>query len=222
MTRWPRLAGALLGLLLIAGVAPAARAADAEEPAPPDAEEPAPSATGAEPATATAEQPAQAQGPAAAQKSAARLGLTIDSRAPMDIEADELEAVRGEAAGERVVFRKNVRVKQEDLRISCDWLEAVYPKQAGGRPDRIRAKGNVHMRQADTEVVCEEAEFGKDQCQLECMGGSKLAVLKRGDDIVRGTQIDFDLCSGTLRVKGARLQIRPKPAQAAKPEQGAE
>jgi len=210
MTRWLRLAGPLLCLLLIALAAPSARAADAEDLAPPDA--------AAEPAPAAAKQPAKAQGPAAAQQSAARLGLTIDSRAPMDIEADELEAVRGEEAGERVVFRKNVKVKQEDLRISCDWLEAVYPKQAGGRPDRIRAKGNVRMRQAETEVVCEEAEFGKDGCQLVCIGGSKLAELKRGDDIVRGSQIDFDLCSGTLRVKGARLQIRPrrapKPAQA--------
>jgi lipopolysaccharide export system protein LptA len=180
-----RLALAVLALLvLLPGAAPAADAA----PVP---------ATPAPPATQTAE----------------RLGLSLDSKKPMSIQAQELEAVRDPNGGEQVVFQNAVEVVQGDLRIDCGWLEARYGADRSGGPERITARGDVRIRQPGVEVRCDEAVFERAAQRAVCRRGGEGASLRRGDDVVVGREIEFDLARSVFRVRGgATVTIEPKSA----------
>lgn len=154
--------------------------------------------------------------PAAAQQAtqddarhARRLGILLGSDAPMKIRSDELEA-RSERAGERVVFRHHVEVVQEDLHLNCDRLEAVYVDGDRGGPASIVATGNVHIRQAETEVNCTRMVFDRVAGEAECTADPGWAVLRRGEDVVEGKRIEFDLRDGIVRVRGgARVRMVP-------------
>ena len=129
----------------------------------------------------------------------------------MTIDSDELEVVRDDSGRERVVFRNRVRVVQGDLYLDCDWLEALYPKGAGGRPTQIVARGSVRIRQRDSEVLCTQAVFEDKACTAVCTGSPGPAELRRGENVIKGDEIVFNLCTGHLKVRGgARVRVMPK------------
>ena len=153
-----------------------------------------------------------------------RLGLTMDSRAPLEIRADELEALPDPGGRDRVIFQQNVRVSQGDMLLHCNWLEAIYPKRpegsekpVGGQPERITARGAVRIVQAGNEAQCSEAIFDNQTCSAECTASDGRATLRRGDDTIEADRIFFDLCKGLLKARGnVRIQAKPA-AEAAKP-----
>ncbi len=136
-----------------------------------------------------------------------RLGLTLSREEPMTITAQELEASRDDQGRERVLFRKQVRIVQGDLDLRCDFLEAIYPEGAGGRPRYITARGDVRMVQGDLEVECTEAVFDDAACSAVCTSSSGPAILRRGDSVIEGEEIYFDLCTGLLKVKRGQVRI---------------
>jgi hypothetical protein len=91
---------------------------------------------------------------------------------------------------------------QGDLRIDCSWLEARYGKDRTGGPERITARGDVRIRQPGVEVLCEEAVFERAQKRARCMGGPAGASVRRGEDVVVGREIEFDLERSVFRVRG--------------------
>ncbi len=154
--------------------------------------------------TASAPPPTQA---------AERLGLSLDDAKPMSIQAQELEAMRDASGAEQVVFQNAVEVVQGDLRIDCAWLEARYGRDRTGGPERITARGDVRIRQPGVEVLCHEAVFERAQQRARCIGGPAGATLRRGDDVVVGREIDFDLERSVFRVRGgASVTIEPRSA----------
>lgn len=160
---------------------------------------------------------AQEGGPDEARH-AHRLGISLGSDAPMKIRSDELEAVV-EGAQERVLFLHNVEVLQEDLRLTCDWLEAVYTEDHSGGPASIHARGTVRLRQADTDVDCTDLQFDRVAGEVVCTAGDGWAVLRRGEDVVEGKRIEFDLRNNVVRVRGgARVRMRAEKQTA---EEGA-
>ncbi len=145
---------------------------------------------------------------------ATRFGFEFEEGVPMKIDADELEARRDEKTGrERVEFTGNVRVEQGDLRIQCNWLEAIYPKGGGGKPSRITARGAVRIKQLNNEAQCTEAILNNDRCTARCISDDGPAVLKRGEEVVKGEQILMDMCKGVLKVKGAKVQFGAEKAK---------
>ncbi|MBW2414044.1 MAG: hypothetical protein JRG76_05985 [Deltaproteobacteria bacterium] len=143
---------------------------------------------------------------------AARLGLQVSEGEPIDISSDELEALRDADGGERVIFRGNVVVRQGTLSIRAARLEAIYPKGAGGRPERIEASQSVRIRQEGAEARCKRAVFEERAGRIVCTDDSGEATLERAGDVVRGERIEFDLRKGILRVRGrARVRILPRP-----------
>ena len=139
---------------------------------------------------------------------ASRLGIRLGSKAPMTIQADALEAVQEEGA-ERVVFLKNVEVLQEDLRITCDWLEALYAPDSPGGPTSIHAKGNVRLHQAGTDATCTSMYFDRAAGFAVCSGEEGWAVLRRDKDVVEGKRIEFDLRNSVVKVRGgARVRVQ--------------
>jgi lipopolysaccharide export system protein LptA len=157
---------------------------------------------------ALAEEPAATEdGRAALEGTADRFGLSVARNAPLTIEAVELEAMRDDQGRERVVFRRQVRVEQGGLRLGCDWLEAIYPDGAGGRPDRITARGAVRIAQADTAVDCTEVVFQNAACTATCTSDKGPAVLRRGENVIEGDEILFDICTGMLKVRNGRVRV---------------
>lgn len=123
-------------------------------------------------------------------------GLRNDQ--PIAINSDELEVV--EQDGERhLLFKRNVRVVQGDIRLRTDRLEAFYEKGAS-RPRRLTATGHVRVDQGDREAHCERAIYLRDERVLRCLGS---AELRDGCDRVRGGEIEFDLAQERVRVIGA-------------------
>ena len=57
-----------------------------------------------------------------AKTAAERLGLSMSSGQPIEIRADELEALPDESGRDRVIFQRNVRVSQADMVLHCSWL----------------------------------------------------------------------------------------------------
>ncbi len=163
-------------------------------------------------ASAGAQTPVETEG---GKKTADRFGLKVATGAPIDISASEL-LVADEQASDRVVFQGGVRVRQADMSLTCDWLEAAYPSGAkGGRPDRIHARGSVEIAQQDVTARCTEAVYESARCRLLCTDRSGNAQLIRGDNVVRGDEIEFDVCKGVLKVRGARVHIASEPPEAA-------
>jgi lipopolysaccharide transport protein LptA len=157
--------------------------------------------------------PVSAQDPPAGktETAASRLGLWLDRGADMTITADELEAVRDEGGSERVIFQRSVAVEQGELRIRCEWLEAVYPKQRDGGPETITARGKVRIQQGALSVECREAVFDRLQERATCSSSNGRAVLRRGEDVVQGDRIVFDLRQGKVTVRGgAKVVVRSR------------
>jgi lipopolysaccharide transport protein LptA len=134
-------------------------------------------------------------------------GISLDRSQPMEIESEELEASRREDGRQRVVFKRKVRLSQADLRIGCDWLEALYPAKGEGAPEKITCRGAVTIRQGDVEAKCDEVVFVRARNQGVCVG--QPAELRRGENVVEGPQIHFDTLNETITVKGGvRIHVR--------------
>ncbi len=170
--------------------------------------------------------PARAEEPKSTGEAVDRLGLRFTPNAELVITADLAEGTKTESGQESVVFSKNVRATQGDMKLETDWLEAVYPKNASGRPDRITARGSVVMTQGANQARCNEAWVDNVACTAECKSAGQRASLRRGQDDVEANSIFFDLCKGTVRAVGdvlIRVRERPgKPTPAPAPAEPAE
>ncbi len=157
--------------------------------------------------------------PNATNHAVERLGLRVDEGVPIDISADELEAVRDADGAERVIFRGNVRVVQGSLQMRAERIEAVYRKGGGGRPERIEATQKVRIEQDGAEAECARAVFEEALGRITCSDESGQATLRRAGDTLRGERIEFDLRNGVLKVHGrARVRIQPRRPDAERAE----
>jgi lipopolysaccharide transport protein LptA len=186
------------------GVAPAAPPVATPAPEAHDSA-PAPSGPGA------ASPSAAAAGSSASPKQGGPLARNLAGSpdAPIEIHADELEVE--ERKGERrILFRRNVRVKQDDVVLTTDALEALYPK-GDSQPERLVARGHVRVTQRDRQARCDEATYVRSASLLTCTGR---AELRQRCDVVRGSEIAFDLDADRVRVLGAAsVVIHPQRDQ---------
>jgi lipopolysaccharide export system protein LptA len=175
-------------------------------------EEQASEAPAAEQASVAEPAPAEAEKPKKSSPSeglASDLGIMIDPTKPMDIRAEEFEAGRSPSGGDIITFRRQVVAKQEDMLLRCDWLQAIYPP-GGGNPTKISARGDVKLTQTGRELSCQDLAYDAENCRVLCT--SDPAVVRRGEDEMRGREIELDLCKGTVIVRGdAIIQLKPAP-----------
>lgn len=130
---------------------------------------------------------------------------------PMSIQAEELEAI-DDGGERRFVFERNVRVRQGNLRLTSNHLEAHYPPGAD-EPDRLIATGDVALQQDEKRARCDVVEYRRSEDRVLCRGN---AELRQGQDVVRGKEIEFLLASERLRVLGgAEVQIGPRDSNSA-------
>jgi len=117
---------------------------------------------------------------------------------PLNIRSAELEAFE-EGGERRFVFRRDVEVRQGDLRLTSRHLEAFYPK-GSSQPDRLEASGDVVLVQEGREAYCDRATYLRSEGRVVCLGDD--AVLVQDGDRVRGKEIEFDLDTERLVVRG--------------------
>jgi lipopolysaccharide export system protein LptA len=126
------------------------------------------------------------------------------SSVPTEIKAEEAEII-DRSDGRRLVFRRDVWVRQGDLTLRSDWLEALYDRGESD-PKRLVARGSVKVDQGDRRAECDEATYLRLEQTLTCVGH---AVLVQGCDVVRGERIEFDLAGDRAQVEGgASILIR--------------
>ena len=116
----------------------------------------------------------------------------------ISIESDELEVTQ-DGDERHLIFNRAVRVELSDLRLSTDRLDAYY-KKGEGQPDRLVATGSVRVHQGERQARCDVATFQNSNQYVVCTGH---AALRQGCDLVRGTEIRFDLEEESVRVIGA-------------------
>lgn len=136
-----------------------------------------------------------------------RFGVSIDRSQPLSITSDALEAFKAEGR-RRLVFTDNVEVRQADVTIRTDRLEAFYAPEAN-QPQRLIATGSVVVRQGEREARCQRASYDRETDRLVCSGEARLID---GEDAVRGEMIEFDLARETVVVTGgAAVVLHPRP-----------
>jgi lipopolysaccharide export system protein LptA len=125
---------------------------------------------------------------------------------PLAIESEELEVVQQDG-WRRLVFSKNVRVRQGEMQLTSAVLEAVYPDD-GGQPDRIMASGDVRLAQRDQKARCDRLDYDRLNERLVCRGN---AWFEDGENRLSGAVIDIDLREEKVTVKGgATVVIQPE------------
>lgn len=125
----------------------------------------------------------------------------------LTIESSTLEFETAPDEGRLLTFIGEVHVRQGDLELRAERLEAYYPPQ-DSEPSRLVARGAVQVDQPGQRAHCDEAEYLRAQDRLTCRGDARLV---QGCDVVAGESIEFDLASNRVRVIGAaRVVIAPR------------
>ncbi len=153
----------------------------------------------AAPATAAAAGAAAATGAAAAATPAVAARPPSPSQSsggPISIRADSLEVLDG--ANKKMLFRGNVRAKQEGFIVYSSRLEASYPK-GSSQPDRMIATGSVRIEEDERTARCGKATYYRKDRKVVCV--EKAAVVQKCDE-VRGDKITFYLDRDVLKVEG--------------------
>jgi lipopolysaccharide transport protein LptA len=126
--------------------------------------------------------------------------------APIEIKADEAEII-SRPEGRKLIFQRNVSVRQDNVTLRSDRLEASYLK-GESEPRELIAEGQVQIVQNDRHAKCDRAVYLREANRLTCSGR---AELMQGCDIIRGRLIEFDLAGDQARVEGAAsIVIQPK------------
>ncbi len=159
------------------------------------------------PPTSAADSAGPASGEASKSRGldAALDGGGFDSEAPIEIKAEEAEIINRDG-GRNLVFKRNVSVRQANVTLLSDYLEATYRK-GESEPERLVARGKVFVDQGERRARCDRAVYVRSAQQLICTGHAELV---QGCDIVRGQSIEFFLGEDRARVEGAAsIVIRP-------------
>jgi len=158
----------------------------------------------------------------AGASTAKRVGIDLSSDKPLGINAAQVDYFDEKDGSTRVEFRRNVRVKQENLELTCQALDMFTPKDET-RPRRIVASGDVKVVQGDLELRCVRATF-KDECVTICESSERVtsqcegarwpaqpARFRRGGDWVESRELEFNLCTGKFSGRcGVSLGLTPK------------
>ena len=145
-------------------------------------------------------------------------GFRGNSKDPVQIEADQLEVLDGEA---RAVFKGNVKVRQGSSIITTSRLDVRYLKgSAGGQNDieRLIMTGGLIATSKDNTVT---AEKGTYEVQTENIVLTGKVVVSQGDSVATGcklvanlktNQARLEACKGGGRVKSIFTPgAKPKP-----------
>jgi lipopolysaccharide export system protein LptA len=117
----------------------------------------------------------------------------------VDIVSDTMEGFDKE---KYVVFKGSVVVKQEDLYIFSDLVEA-YMSEANNEIDKAYAKGNVKIVKKDRTATCREAVFDNTRGLITLKGG---VVVFSGPDKLTGEVVTYYVNEDKVVVEGEKTE----------------
>jgi outer membrane protein assembly factor BamD len=138
----------------------------------------------------------------------------VDAGQPIDITSDKVETYSKENL---IVFKGNVMVRQKDIVIYADSLEAVIIEDGKGI-EKVIAGGNVRIQQGLRVASAQKAVFYNADQKVILTGEPKVL---EGDNIVSGEEIIFDIEKDRYEVKGGssgRGKAKILPAELEKPK----
>lgn len=127
--------------------------------------------------------------------------MKMDSRQPIEITADSLEVMQQEQQAE---FSGNVIAVQGNMRIASDRMKVFYRSGDEAKGDaqavsRIEVHGNVFMSSPTETARGKKGIYDVDANHLTLMGD---VVLTRGENVVKGETLKYDLTSGKSQIVG--------------------
>lgn len=128
--------------------------------------------------------------------------MKMDSRQPIEITAESLEVMQQE---QQAVFSGNVLAVQGNMRIASDRMKVFYRAGDEAKGDaqavsRIEVHGNVFISSPTETARGKEGVYDVDANHLTLTGD---VVLTRGENVVKGETLKYDLTSGKSRIVGA-------------------
>ncbi len=156
---------------------------------------------------------------ALAATTSAQAQLARNSKAPVDITANQLELVNSQCSA---IYRGGAEALQETSRLRADQLTIVYVKAAGGGPGsgcssdllRMEATGSVFYVTPEQRIRGDRAVY-EAQTQTLTLTGSVVAA--RGQDVMKGERLVVNTVSGDARMEGGG-RVRTVIYPGAKPE----
>lgn len=139
---------------------------------------------------------------AALYTSATAQDMKLDTKQPIEITADSLEVMQKE---QLAVFSGNVVAVQGQMRLTSSRMTVHYRtgEQAKGDAQavsRIEVDGDVFMRTPSETARSLKGVYDVDGNMLTLNGD---VVLTRGENVVKGAALQYDLVSGKSRIVGA-------------------
>lgn len=128
--------------------------------------------------------------------------MKLDSKQPIEITADSLEVAQKE---QHAIFSGNVVAIQGNMRITSDRMQVFYRTGAQVKGEaqaisRIKVDGDVFMSNASETARSKSGIYDVDASKLTL---KKDVVLTRGENVVKGDVLEYDLVTGKSQIVGA-------------------
>ncbi|NDE13654.1 lipopolysaccharide transport periplasmic protein LptA [bacterium] len=146
--------------------------------------------------------------PKAQEKGKSRGSRRKAARAPVQFESKALQAMKDQ---NRVMLKEDVIVTQGDFRLEADEA-TIYFDPVTREADKVIAIGRVKVFKSDPELKqrvkaeCNEAVFHNQDRKMILRGNAKLW---RGEDLVRGKQITYELDTGWIKADRVEGVVQP-------------
>lgn len=134
----------------------------------------------------------------------------LDSKAPIDVDADRIDVLDQQ---NQAIFSGNVRVRQGNLTMESDRIKVAYSRPAqsagkGGDPviQRLDADGNVRLATPTERATSRFGIYDVDKRILTLIGDVKLT---QGTTRVQGNRLTIDLASGRSTLDGKTSTGQP-------------
>ncbi|MCG2840014.1 OstA family protein [Sandaracinobacter sp. RS1-74] len=129
----------------------------------------------------------------------------LDSRAPIDVDADRIDVLDQQ---NQAIFAGNVRVRQSNLTLEADRIKVAYSRPAKGDPviQRLDADGNVRLATPSERATARFGIYDVEKRILTLIGN---VVLTQGTTKVQGNRLTIDLATGRSTIDGRSSTGQP-------------
>jgi lipopolysaccharide export system protein LptA len=147
-------------------------------------------------------------GPVAAQGITTSALRGLDTKAPIDVDADRIDVLDQQ---NQALFTGNVRVRQANLTLEADRIKVAYSRAAGsngGDPviQRLDADGNVRLATPTERATGRFGIYDVEKRVLTLIGN---VVLTQGTTKVQGNRLTIDLATGRSTLDGRTSTGQP-------------
>jgi lipopolysaccharide export system protein LptA len=140
---------------------------------------------------------------ALAQQSAFGTG-SVDPKAPVEVESDELRVSEADGTAE---FLGNVVIIQGEMRLAAPRVLVVYD-DAGERISRMEATGGVTLVSGEDAAEAQRADYDIDGGQVVMQGD---VLLLQGTSTLAGQRMVVNLVTGNAQMEGrVRTTLNPR------------